>query len=102
MPVEFWEMNDDPFEQRNIMERRVVRPYAQLIMPRVDFERSTQRQVNALVADIGGYVDNMMARFITRDASIENDWAAFEAMLQRMGVQDLVSFHQQAIDERSQ
>jgi len=54
-------------------------------------------QIQSKVAD---YVNASMARFITGDLSIENDWSTCITELGRMGVDRYVSIHQEAFDAK--
>lgn len=50
---------------------------------------------------INDYVDEMMARFIIGDASLDNDWDVYVQQLEAMNVSRLLEIYQQAYDGRS-
>lgn len=50
---------------------------------------------------INDYVDEMMARFIIGDASLDKDWDGYVQQLEAMNVSRLLEIYQQAFDGRS-
>ncbi|NLO83433.1 MAG: extracellular solute-binding protein [Clostridiales bacterium] len=75
-----------------------VNKYDRLTYPFLYFPVEKQKRVNSLNADIGSYVDQMIARFITGDASID-EWDNYVKTIQNMGVEELISIYQEAYDE---
>ncbi|HML48032.1 MAG TPA: hypothetical protein PKE04_14925, partial [Clostridia bacterium] len=49
-------------------------------------------------ADIGSYVAEMTAKFITGDASIEKDWDTYLATIERMDLSGMMAIYQRGLD----
>ena len=95
----FWRKLDNKAEASLWPMRSRIHPYDKTPYPHVYFSKERQKQANTLNADIGGYVDQMMARFITGDASIDGEWDNYVSMLENMGVEELVKIYQDTYDE---
>lgn len=63
--------------------------YYQEPFPTAFVDEATTARVATLNADIVPYVNQMLARFITGDASIESDWDEYIATLNNMGLPEL-------------
>lgn len=64
------------------------------IYPSVYFDKETLEQLNVLQSGIEAYVDQMKARFITGDASIDTDWDRYLATLENMGLSEMMEIYQ--------
>lgn len=69
-------------------------PYPSLYMP-----TEKQKRLNSLNADIKAYVEQMVARFITGDASIETEWDNYVNTLKQMGMDEMVRLYQENYDD---
>jgi two-component system response regulator YesN len=96
---EFWHKLNDPAETSLWKLRPRTIPYERVAYPMVYFTPERQKQITALNADIGAYVDQMIARFITGDVSIEKDWDEFINTLNNMRVDELLKIYQDTYDE---
>ncbi len=77
-------------------------PYAppiEMCIPPVYFTEAQATKLLNLESTIKDYVDEMIARFITGDVSIESGWANYVKELDKMGIDELLSIYQEAYDQ---
>ncbi len=67
------------------------------VYPWVYFGAAEYERVNALATDIVAYADKMNAKWITQ-GTVDQDWAEYEAQLNRMGLPELIKIYQAAYD----
>lgn len=70
---------------------------ARLAYPEVSFSEEEMEIINTYV-DLDSYVDQMEAKFITGEASIDAEYDAFIARIQSMNVEEMVTIRQAAYD----
>ncbi|MCK9479228.1 MAG: extracellular solute-binding protein [Firmicutes bacterium] len=95
-PVAFWNMIDDDTEQKNISERNKVRPYFKEPFPLFYIGNEEQKKADIIKTDVNSYADQMLARFITGDASLETEWDGYIKALERMGLSELLEIYNKA------
>lgn len=64
--------------------------YREAYPSNIKYTESQVEEINKISADVRPYVDQMMARFITGDASIENEWDEYVSRLKNMGLDRLI------------
>ena len=91
---------DDPAFIRTAIWEKAVREMDELVpsYPFVVFTAEEADERATLVTDIRNYLSNMKAQFITGEKDIEAEWDAFQATLQGMGLEKLLSIEQSAYD----
>ena len=99
IPRVWYDGMSNPYEKYWIDSQSAAREYGRKPFPDYYLQPDDQRSVNALHADIGAYVEQMIARFVTGDASIENEWDDYVQKLRRMGIDELVSIMQKTYDD---
>lgn len=73
-------------------------PYARRVFPNVYLTAEDQELVTRYSTDIKTYADQMEAKFITGELSIESDWDAYVATIQSMHIDEIVALYQNAYD----
>jgi len=63
-----------------------------------NYNQEQYDRLTVLENDIITYVTDMRAKFITGDASLDNDWDMYVNTLNRMGLAELVSIYQSGLD----
>lgn len=76
-------------------------PYAKVRYPILYFTDAQNRELSTIQTDLKTYVDNMRARFIMGDASLDNDWDSYCEQIKKMRVDDFVKIYQEALDTRN-
>lgn len=64
----------------------------------VKFTKEQNDRMSVLKTDIITHIDNMQARWITGDSSIDKDWDAYLSELEKMGVDEMRQLYQDAYD----
>lgn len=77
-------------------------PVWDFVFPRLVLPTADQQTVDVINADIEPYLEQMEARFIVGEASIEDEWDGFVSVLEQMGVAELVEIYQRAWDDYNQ
>lgn len=67
-------------------------------LPDVIFSEEQNAKLADLKTDIFEHINNMQARWITGDGSIEKEWDSYIAELEKMGLDDLQKIYQDAYD----
>ncbi len=98
-PQEFINQSSNSYDHWLFPQWDRVSAHARRPYPRVYFEDDQQKSINVLNADIASYVDEMIARFITGDSSIENEWDSYLATLRQMGVEELIQIYTDKFNE---
>jgi putative aldouronate transport system substrate-binding protein len=90
-------MRDDVANRYAEQESEKLLPLAKEGYPLVYFTEEEQKQLDALSADLNTYVNQMEAKFITGQESLDK-WDGYVATIQKMGADDVVSIHQAAYE----
>lgn len=77
-------------------EEKLV-PHARYGYPLVYFSNDEQERLNVLDTDIKSYLEQMEAKFIAGDESLDN-WENYVQTLEKMGLEEYVQIHQDAYD----
>ena len=85
-------------ETRDKMEPYQVNP--EIIVPPLSFSEDVSAEITDLESALGTYMTEMIARFITGDADIEDDWDDYLAELERIGLPRYIELMQEAYDNR--
>ncbi|MDL2232289.1 extracellular solute-binding protein [Ruminococcaceae bacterium OttesenSCG-928-L11] len=78
-----------------------MEPYkvnAKYIVPNVYYETDENERISSYKATINPYIEECIARFITGDMNIENDWDGYLKELDSMGLSDYLSIVQNGYD----
>ena len=74
---------------------------AKVRYPILYFDGNKSKEITSISTDLGNYVQNMHARFIIGDASLDKDWEEYCATIKKIGVDKFVSLYQEALDARN-
>ena len=85
-------------ETRDKMEPYQADP--QMIVPPLIFDEDVSVEIVDLESNLGTYVKEMIARFITGDADIETEWKGYLAELEKIGLPRYIKLVQEAYDKR--
>jgi len=80
--------------------RNAYAEYGRERHPILYFTEAQNREIATIAVDLRTFTDNMIARFIMGDASLDDDWDEFVATTERMRVADFVRIYQEAMDAR--
>jgi putative aldouronate transport system substrate-binding protein len=83
------------FIRKQTNERLV--PYAKPTFPLVYFKGEEQKRLNVLETDIKTYVEQMEAKFITGEASLDQ-WDEYVGTIEKMNIEEYVEINQAAYD----
>ncbi len=92
--------NEDPGFIRVAMWEKAVREMDELVpsFPFLVYTAEEASERSTLVTDINSYITNMKAQFITGEKDIETEWDSFQATLNGMGLDRLLTITQGAYD----
>ncbi len=77
----------------------IYKPYLEKdIYPLVTYTKPESDRLAILQTDIHGYVEQMMAKFVVGDESIEKSWQKYVEQLDKMGLAELLKIRQAAYD----
>ena len=85
-------------ETRDKMEPYQADP--QMIVPPLIFDEDVSVEIVDLESNLGTYVKEMIARFITGDADIESEWGSYLTELEKIGLPRYIKLVQEAYDKR--
>ncbi len=83
-------------EKDNCKARMAYAP--EIVWGKFNYTNDQYARLSILENDIATYVNDMKAKFITGDASLEKDWDTYVQTLNRMGLLELVSIYQSGLD----
>lgn len=69
-----------------------------IALPLMYYEEADAREIATIASDANAYENEMFAKFVTGEASIEKDYDAFVAQLKAMGVEEAVAIMQRTYD----
>ena len=85
------------FKQLESFSILIYKPYfPEQVYPPVIFTQEEQEILSTLKTDIHGYVDQMVAKWISGEESIDDKWDAYVEQLNKMGLNDLLDIYQKA------
>ncbi|MGN7297849.1 extracellular solute-binding protein [Ferdinandcohnia sp. SAFN-114] len=73
-------------------------PYAELPFPQVYFTEEEQAKLNTIKPDLDSYLEQMEAKFVSGQASIEGEWDNFVKTLNKLGAEEMAKINQAAYD----
>ncbi len=82
-----------PQDDKKIADK-VYKPFLDEIPARVWTEASVAKRLSTLQTDIGKYVDQKRAEWISNQADVEKEWDAFKQQLDKLGLQELIEIRQ--------
>ncbi len=86
---ELWNKTKNPVESHLIKWRGTVRDDCYLTMPVIYYDRTDAKQLSSLTTDLGTYIDQAIAQFITGELDLEKDWDTYLNTLKQMGSEDV-------------
>lgn len=99
VPLSYQMNYDDDGAHRAVVMLSQLRDASTLPYPLVYLPEAQQRRVDELWAAIGPYSETTMARFVVGDYPLDDaTWQTFCDTLQEMGLADMVSIWQSALD----
>ena len=69
------------------------------VIPNIYYSTEANEKISSYRATINPYIEESIARFITGDLSLDNDWQGYLDELDAMGLQDYLATVQEAYDE---
>lgn len=72
--------------------------YTKEMYPLVQYTDEEQTQISSMMADINGFVGANQAEWISGDGVSDSEWKAYLAQLDKMGLDDFLKLHQDALD----
>ncbi|WP_062350186.1 extracellular solute-binding protein [Bacillus kwashiorkori] len=73
-------------------------PHLTVPFPDVYFTLEEQETTNTLRPDIDKYIEQMEAKFVTGELSIDKEWDKYVSTLNKLGIEDIVKVNQAAYD----
>ena len=86
---ELWNKTQNDQEAHLIKWRGTVKNDCYLTMPVIYYDRADAKQLAALTTDLGTYIDQSIAQFITGALDIDKDWDTYLQTLKQMGCEDV-------------
>ena len=77
------------------------RPDADMPIPPLVFSEQDAREVAEIGAALNTYVEEMFARFVTRDADLDREWESYLNELENIGLERFLEIHQRAYDSKT-
>lgn len=96
---EFFDKEDNP--TIHIIEdwvREEYLPYAVEPFPQVYFTLEEQQRLNQIKPDVDTYIEQMEAKFVTGEISVDQGWDEFVSKLYSLGIQEVIEINQAAYD----
>ncbi|MBO9610165.1 MAG: ABC transporter substrate-binding protein [Paenibacillaceae bacterium] len=81
----------------NRVTEKELLPYAKTAFPDVYFTNDEQKRMNVIKTDIRTYVDQMEAKFIVGQESLDK-WDTYVSTIKKMGLDEMVKINQDAYD----
>jgi len=100
LTTEFYEREGDNPAILEIYEwaEEELIPHAKIPYPQVYFTIEEQEEISTIKPDLDSYFEQMEARFITGEESIDEKWDEFVETLESLDFERLVEIHQDAYD----
>ncbi|MFK7695237.1 ABC transporter substrate-binding protein [Paenibacillus sp. HJGM_3] len=81
----------------NRVTEKELLPYAKSAFPDVYFTNEEQKRLNVIKTDIKTYVDQMEAKFIVGQESLDK-WDSYVSTIKKMGLDEMLKINQDAYD----
>lgn len=100
MTAEMYEKLEFATDKKKKVERyKLYDPFATKdILPLMRFTEEEQSEASIISTDIGNYVKEMKAKWITGESDVNADWEAYKEQLKKMGVDRYLEIYSQAYD----
>lgn len=86
-------------QARKIDNHSKYKPYfPEQVYPKIMMTEEQSERLSILSTDINGYVNRMVANWITGERNVESDWNDFVNQLEKMGLKEYISIYQAAYD----